>query len=81
MPDVLDYIQSAYRYIRIEPIAALDEKGWAHVNIQFEIEYEAATFLAGFGDQLEILAPTALRARVMEIARKTLALYEGGKRG
>ncbi len=80
-PDVLDYIQSAYRYIQIEPIDVPDEKGWAHVSIQFETEYEAATFLTGFGDQLEILAPTALRERVMEIARKTLVFYDHSSSG
>jgi predicted DNA-binding transcriptional regulator YafY len=72
---VLDYIQSGYRSIHIEPVDTTDEKGWHHIMLHFETEYEAATFLAGFGEQVEILSPMALRDKVIEIARKMIAFY------
>jgi len=53
------------------------QDGWRVVTLPFEHELAAAHRLAGFGDQVEVLDPPSVRARLLTIAREILARYPG----
>jgi predicted DNA-binding transcriptional regulator YafY len=53
-----------------------DEEGWRVVTLSFEHERAAAGRLAGFGDQVEVLAPPSVRARLVATARQILRRYD-----
>jgi len=55
-----------------------DGQGNREVTLSFEHEAAAAHRLAGFGGQLEVLSPAAVRARLVEIARRILDCYQTG---
>jgi predicted DNA-binding transcriptional regulator YafY len=52
-----------------------DEHGWREVTLTFEHEVAAAQRLAGFGGQLEVLSPSTVRSRLVEIAHRILQRY------
>ena len=52
-----------------------DGDGWRVVTLSFEHERAAAHRLAGFGDQVEVLAPPAVRAGLVATAREILRRY------
>jgi predicted DNA-binding transcriptional regulator YafY len=49
--------------------------GWQEVTLTFEHEVAAAYRLAGFGDQIEVVEPLAVRDRLVAIARGILSRY------
>jgi hypothetical protein len=53
-----------------------DEHGWRVVTLSFEHELAASHRLAGFGDQVEVLSPAAVRARLVTTARQILRRYD-----
>jgi predicted DNA-binding transcriptional regulator YafY len=53
-----------------------DEHGWRVVTLAFEHELAAAHRLAGFGDQVEVLTPATVRARLVTTARQILRRYD-----
>ncbi|MBO0804226.1 MAG: WYL domain-containing protein [Nocardiopsaceae bacterium] len=53
-----------------------DDEGFREVTLTFEHEKAAAHRLAGFGGQVEILSPAAVREEIIAAARETLARYE-----
>jgi predicted DNA-binding transcriptional regulator YafY len=52
-----------------------DGDGWRVLTLSFEHERAAAHRLAGFGDQVEVLAPPAVRAGLLATAREILRRY------
>ena len=50
------------------------------VTLSFEHEVAAAHRLAGVGDQVEVLAPPAVRTRLVAAARQILRRYDAGDR-
>ena len=48
------------------------------VTLSFEHELAAVHRLAGFGDEVEVLDPPAVRARLLATAREILARYRPG---
>jgi predicted DNA-binding transcriptional regulator YafY len=58
-----------------EPVLPPDEDGWRVVTLSFEHERAAAHRLAGFGDQVEVLTPPAVRAGLVATAREILRRY------
>jgi len=52
-----------------------DEHAWRVLTLSFEHERAAAHRLAGFGDQVEVLAPTSVRAGLVATARQILGRY------
>jgi predicted DNA-binding transcriptional regulator YafY len=52
--------------------------GWRVVSLSFEHERAAVHRLAGFGDQVEILDPPAVRAALLATAREILGRYQDG---
>jgi len=61
--------------------AAPGRDGWRVVTLPFEHELAAAHRLAGFGDQVEVLDPPSVRARLLTIAREILARYQSADPG
>jgi predicted DNA-binding transcriptional regulator YafY len=59
----------------LEAALAPDEDGWRVVRLSFEHELAAAHRLAGFGDQVEVLTPAAVRARLVTTAQEILHRY------
>src|SRR5579864_2439457 len=53
-----------------------DEHGWRVVSLSFEHERAAAHRLAGFGDQVEVLAPPAVWDLLVTTARQILRRYD-----
>jgi predicted DNA-binding transcriptional regulator YafY len=56
-----------------------DEHGWRVLTLSFEHERAAAHRLAGFGDQVEVLAPPSVRAGLVATARQILGRYPGAR--
>jgi predicted DNA-binding transcriptional regulator YafY len=56
-----------------------DERGFRDVALTFEHEAAAVQRLAGFGGQVEVLSPQAVRARLIATARALLGRYEAGE--
>jgi predicted DNA-binding transcriptional regulator YafY len=57
-------------------MAVPDEDGCREVTLTFEHEAAAVQRLAGFGGQVEVLSPTAVRERLVATARQLLERYE-----
>jgi predicted DNA-binding transcriptional regulator YafY len=62
----------------LEAAGPADERGWRVLTLSFEHEVAAAHRLAGFGDQVEVLTPPAVRTRLVEGARQILRRYDAG---
>jgi predicted DNA-binding transcriptional regulator YafY len=62
----------------LEAALPADERGWRVVTLSFEHEVAAAYRLAGFGDQVEVLTPPAVRIRLVDTARQILRRYDAG---
>jgi predicted DNA-binding transcriptional regulator YafY len=65
----------AGRFARIEQTGEPDKDGWVEVSLRFDAEEMACEYALGFGTQLEVLEPVALRERVVAAARNVLAFY------
>jgi predicted DNA-binding transcriptional regulator YafY len=52
------------------------QDGWRVVTLSFEHERAAVHRLAGFGDQVEVLDPLAVRAALLATAREILGRYQ-----
>jgi predicted DNA-binding transcriptional regulator YafY len=55
-----------------------DERGFREVTLSFEHEIAAAHRLAGFGGDVEVLWPDAVRTRLLSTARQILERYHPG---
>ena len=53
--------------------------GFREVTLTFEHEIAAATRLAGFGGQVEVLSPASVRTRLIATARELLDRYPRGR--
>ena len=60
----------------LEAALPADEHGWRVVTLSFEHEVAAAHRLAGFGDQVEVLTPPAVRSRLVDTARQILRRHD-----
>jgi predicted DNA-binding transcriptional regulator YafY len=65
----------AGRFARIEKTGQPDEDGWVEVSLRFDAEEMACEYALGFGTQLEVLEPAALRERVLAAARGVVEFY------
>ena len=62
----------------LEAAAPPGQDGWRVVTLSFEHERAAVHRLAGFGDQVEILDPPAVRAALLATAREIFGRYQAG---
>jgi predicted DNA-binding transcriptional regulator YafY len=65
----------AGRFARIEQTGEPDADGWVEVALRFDAEEMACEYALGFGTQLEVLEPPALRERVLAAARSVVDFY------
>jgi predicted DNA-binding transcriptional regulator YafY len=63
----------------LEAAAPPGEDGWRVVTLSFEHERAAVHRLAGFGDQVGVLDPPSVRARLLATARQILRRYDAAK--
>lgn len=60
----------------LEAAGQADAAGFREVTLTFEHETAAATRLAGFGGQVEVLSPASVRVRLVATARELLDRYQ-----
>jgi predicted DNA-binding transcriptional regulator YafY len=60
----------------LEAAAPPGENGWRVMTLSFEHERAAVHRLAGFGDQVGVLDPPSVRARLLATAREILGRYD-----
>jgi predicted DNA-binding transcriptional regulator YafY len=75
---LLGRLRQGERYTQLEAEQAPGSDGWARVEVRFEEEHNAVEFILGFGDRIEVIAPDALRALVVEQAQAILDRYAKG---
>jgi predicted DNA-binding transcriptional regulator YafY len=63
------------RFARVEQTGEPDAEGWVRVRLGFDSEEMACEFALGFGTQLEVIEPEALRAQVLKAARSVVDFY------
>ncbi len=63
----------------LEAAAPPGPDGWRVVALSFEHERAAVHRLAGFGDQVAVLDPPSVRARLLATAREILGRYDAAK--
>lgn len=74
-PEVQRRIGFGPRIIRLLHAEPPGPDGWSQLRIQADTAEEAAAFILGFGDQVEVLAPPELRDEVIRRARAVMAFY------
>jgi predicted DNA-binding transcriptional regulator YafY len=62
-----------------DPLPAPDRDGWVTLRLRFVALGAARALLAGFGGDVEVLAPDALRGALVDLAHEILARYDGGR--
>jgi len=71
LPEVLgDPVRQA-----IDAAGPPDPAGWRELTLSFEHQHAAAQRLAGFGAEVEVISPAAVRDRLVETARGILSRY------
>jgi predicted DNA-binding transcriptional regulator YafY len=73
--EVVLRLRYAGRFARVEETGEPDADGWVRVVLRFDVEEMACEYALGFGTQLEVLEPAALRAKVLEAAQGVVAFY------
>ncbi|HYO99751.1 MAG TPA: YafY family protein [Pyrinomonadaceae bacterium] len=73
--EIVPRLPYAGRFARVEQTGEADADGWVEVSLRFDAEEMACEYALGFGTQLEVLEPPALRERVLEAARSVVAFY------
>lgn len=77
VPAILPRLRSVWRYAQIEAESPPDADGWLTLSVQFETEEEACEYILSLGAQIEILEPLSLRQKIVDLAKKIVAFYEG----
>src|SRR5919205_1979814 len=68
-PDVLPRLAYGGRFARVEHTGEADGHGWRKVRLRFDVEEMAVEYALSFGPRVEVVAPPALRDKVVEMAR------------
>ena len=74
-PDVVRRLWIPGAYARVEEIGVPESDGWQTAHLMLQTEAEACSYVLGFGPRMEVLAPTALRERVVQTAQEVVAFY------
>jgi predicted DNA-binding transcriptional regulator YafY len=62
-------------YARVEQIGEPEQDGWRTVNLVLQTEWEACSYVLGFGPRMEVVAPLELRERVIREAGEVVRHY------
>ena len=73
--EIVPRMRYAGRFARIERMGRTDGEGWVEVWLRFDVEEMACEYALGFGTQLEVLEPPALREKVVNAAKNIVAFY------
>jgi predicted DNA-binding transcriptional regulator YafY len=73
--EIVARLPYAGRFARIEQTGEPDAEGWVEATIGFDAEELACEYALGFGTQLEVLEPAALREHVLNAARGVVDFY------
>lgn len=71
----LSWISALTRFGGVDKVEE-EKDGLVRVAMHFDAEEVARAVIAGFGDQVEVIEPAALRAGVVNFARATINRYE-----
>lgn len=73
--EVFPFFRGTMRNNRIEQIDAPDAEGWQQVHLRFDVEDEACLYGLGYGAQVEVIEPPALREKVLRMGQRVIDLY------
>ena len=73
--EIVSRLPYAGRFARVEHVGEPDADGWVEVSLRFDVEEMACEYALGFGTQLEVLEPVALREKVIAAAQQVVAFY------
>ena len=74
--EVFQDIHRVGRLIRIEQIGPLDQQNWVTIQASFETEEIACAYILSQGVQAEIVEPSELRQKVINLAASVTKFYE-----
>ena len=74
-PDLLPRLRGSGRADRIERTGAPDAEGWVTLAMRFDVEEEACEYVSRYGARIEVVAPPALRERVIQRAESVVEFY------
>jgi predicted DNA-binding transcriptional regulator YafY len=76
-PEIMWYFDTMF-VGRYERVKSGEREDWLTLRVKFDSMADAAAILPGLGDQVEVLAPPALREEVVRKARAILGRYRSG---
>lgn len=74
-PTAMSRLRYAGYFARIEQVDPPDTDGWIPVSLRFDIEAAACAYVLGFGAQMEVVEPSELRDRVLQLAKEAIAFH------
>ena len=74
-PEVVRRLWIPGAYARVEHVCEPEADGWHTANLLLQTEYEACSYVLGFGPRMEVVAPPELRERVVREAASIVAFY------
>lgn len=74
-PELVARMHNPARYARVLQVYPADGEGWIKLDMQLDVEENACEFLLGFGPLVEVLAPLALREKMIELAQGIVTRY------
>jgi predicted DNA-binding transcriptional regulator YafY len=74
-PEALAAFPEVFGDTALDGAGPVDQHGWRDVILTFEHDLAAAHRLAGFGEQVEVVSPAAVRDRLVSVARGILSRY------
>jgi len=74
-PEIVRRLWIPGAYARVEQIGEPESDGWQTATLLLQTEYEACSYVLGFGPRMEVIAPAELRERVIREAASVVAFY------
>ncbi len=74
-PSVLPKLTFTNRFVRIVETESRNSAGWTPVHLSFNTEDEASAYLLSFADQMKVVQPEQLQARIVEMAKAVIEFY------
>lgn len=76
-PEAHEHLGEPGVHLRVLREESPDAHGWATLELEVEMEREAAALVLAFGDQVEVLAPEGLRDLIVRLAEQVVARSRG----
>lgn len=74
-PEIVRRLWIPGAYARVEHVGEAEADGWHTAQLLLQTEYEACSYVLGFGPRMEVVAPAELRERVIREAASIVAYY------